>query len=121
MKGEPKLVLVFLATLLLLAANGYVSQRAVRVVTGNDRLLAHTEEVLTALEALRATLTDAETGQRGFVLTGKESYLLPYEEARASLADRLTRFRSLTADNPFHQRRLAALEGSIQAKLAELG
>ncbi len=121
MKGEPKLVLAFLATLLLLAANGYVSQRAVRVVTGNDRLLAHTEEVLTALETLQATVTDAETGQRGYVLTGRESYLLPYQAARASLADRLTRFRSLTADNSFHQRRLAALEGKIQAKLAELG
>jgi PAS domain S-box-containing protein len=121
MKGEPKLVLAFLATLLLLGANGYISQKAVRVVTGNDRLLAHTEEVLAALETLQATVTDAETGQRGYVLTGRESYLLPYQEARASLADRLTRFRSLTADNSLHQRRLAALEGKIQAKLAELG
>jgi len=121
MKGEPKLVLAFLATLLLLAANGYVSQRAVQVVTGNDRLLAHTEEVLAALEALQATVTDAETGQRGYVLTGRESYLVPYQEARASLVERLTRFRSLTADNPSHQSRLAALDGKIQAKLAELG
>ncbi|HSS47310.1 MAG TPA: CHASE3 domain-containing protein [Thermoanaerobaculia bacterium] len=121
MKGEPRLVLAFFATLLLLAANGSVSRHAVQVVTGNDRLLAHTEEVLTALETLQATVTDAETGQRGYVLTGRESYLTPYQEARASLADRLARFRLLTADNPFHQRRLALLEVKIQAKLAELG
>ncbi|HEV7504588.1 MAG TPA: CHASE3 domain-containing protein [Thermoanaerobaculia bacterium] len=121
MKGEPKLVLAFLATLLLLAANGYVSQRAVQVVTGNERLLAHTEEALSALEALQSTVTDAETGQRGFVLTGREPYLLPYQEARASLSDRLGRLRSLTADNPVQQARLPLLESTIQEKLAELG
>jgi signal transduction histidine kinase/ActR/RegA family two-component response regulator len=121
MKGEPKLVLAFLATLLLLAANGYVSWRAVRVVTSNDRLLVHTQEVLTALEALQSTVTDAETGQRGFLLTGKEPYLLPYQEARASLSARLARLRSLTADNPVQQGRLPLLESTIRAKMAELG
>ncbi|MFY9825039.1 MAG: CHASE3 domain-containing protein [Thermoanaerobaculia bacterium] len=121
MKGEPKLVLAFLATLLLLAANGYVSWRAVRVVTGNGRLLAHTEEVLAALEALQSTVTDAETGQRGFVLTGREPYLVPYQEARELLTDRLARLRSLTADNPVHQRQLPVLESKIREKLAELG
>ena len=121
MKGEPRLVLAFLATLLLLAANGYVSRRAVQVVTGNDRLLVHTEEVLTALETLQSTVTDAETGQRGYVLTGREPYLMPYQEARASLPERLARLRSLTADNPVHQDRLRLLETKIQAKMAELG
>jgi PAS domain S-box-containing protein len=121
MKGEPKLVLAFLATLLLLAANGYVSHRAVQVVTGNDRRLDHTEEVLAALEALQSAVTDAETGQRGFVLTGREPYLRPYQEARGSLARRLARIRSLTADNPVQQARLPLLESRIQAKLTELG
>jgi PAS domain S-box-containing protein len=121
MKGEPRLVAAFLATLLLLAANGYVSRQAVRVVTGNARLLAHTEEVLTALEALQSTITDAETGQRGYVLTGREPYLAPYQEARATLPARLARLRSLTADNPVHQKRLALLEPRIQAKMVELG
>jgi signal transduction histidine kinase/ActR/RegA family two-component response regulator len=121
MKGEPKLGLAFLATLVLLAANGYVSLQAVRVVTGNDRMLVHTQEVLTALEALQSTVTDAETGQRGFVLTGREPYLIPYQEARASLAARLARLRSLIADNPVQRASLPLLEGKIQAKLAELG
>jgi PAS domain S-box-containing protein len=121
MKGEPKLVLAFLATLILLAANGYVSRRAVRVVTGNDRLLVHTQEALTSLEALQSTVTDAETGQRGYVLTGREPYLAPYQEARASVSERLARLRSLTADNPVQQSRLTLLESKIQAKLAELG
>src|SRR4051812_19391758 len=121
MKGEPKLVLAFLATLLLLAANGYFSRQAVRVVTRNERLLVHTQEVLTALEALQSTVTDAETGQRGYVLTGREPYLRPYEEARASVAARLARLRALTAGNPVQQGRFPLLESNIQAKLAELG
>jgi signal transduction histidine kinase/ActR/RegA family two-component response regulator len=121
MEGEPRLVLAFFATLLLLAANGYVSWRAVRVVTGNDRLLAHTEETLTALEALQSTVTDAETGQRGYLLTGRESYLQPYQEARASLPARVARLRSLIADNRVQQSRLPLLESKIREKLAELG
>src|SRR5437016_10350922 len=100
MKGEPKLLLAFLATLLLLAANGFVARRAVRIVTGNVRLVAHTHEVLAALEALQSTVTDAETGQRGYVLTGREQYLEPYRTALKAVPARLARMRSLTADNP---------------------
>ncbi|HEX3556296.1 MAG TPA: CHASE3 domain-containing protein [Thermoanaerobaculia bacterium] len=121
MKGEPKLLLAFLATVLLLAANGYVARRAVRIVTGNVRLVAHSHEVLAALEALQSTVTDAETGQRGFILTGREQYLEPYRTARESLAARLARIRSLTADNPRQRSRIPLLESRIQAKLAELG
>ncbi len=121
MRGEPRLLLAFLATLLLLAANGYVARRAVRTVTGNVRLVAHSHEVLAALEALQSTVTDAETGQRGFILTGREPYLGPYQTARESLAARLARIRSLTADNPRQQSRLPLLESRIRAKLAELG
>ncbi|HEX4963290.1 MAG TPA: CHASE3 domain-containing protein [Thermoanaerobaculia bacterium] len=121
MKGEPKLLAAFVATILILAANGYVARRAVGTVLGNDRLVAHTHEVQAALAALQSTVTDAETGQRGYMLTGKEQYLAPYQEALGSLAPQLARLRTLTADNSAQQERINLLESRIREKLAELG
>ncbi|MBW8875656.1 MAG: CHASE3 domain-containing protein, partial [Acidobacteria bacterium] len=61
-----------------------------------------------------------ETGQRGYVLTGREQYLEPYRTALKAVPARLARIRSLTADNPVQQSRIPLLETRIQAKLAEL-
>jgi PAS domain S-box-containing protein len=121
MRGEPKLLLAFLATILLLIANGYAARRSIDTVLHNDRRVAHTHQVLTALEALLSTVTGAETGQRGYVLTGRDSYLQPYRAARESMGGRLAEFRSLTTDNPRQQARIPILQGTIGAKLAELG
>jgi methyl-accepting chemotaxis protein len=65
-------------------------------------------------------LKDAETGQRGFLLTGEAPYLQPYEEARQNLATTLARLRELTRDNADQQQRLNALEPKVRDKLKEL-
>jgi methyl-accepting chemotaxis protein len=89
------------------------------VIDGN-RSVAHTYEVLAALEQVLSLLTDAETGQRGFLLTGEPSYLQPYEEARKTLGATLTRLHELTADNAVQQQRLNDLEPKVRDKLKEL-
>ena len=63
---------------------------------------------------------DAETGQRGYLLSGEEPYLEPYRAALAQLDQILKRLRSLTADNAPQQRRLDALEPLTAKKLDEL-
>jgi methyl-accepting chemotaxis protein len=65
-------------------------------------------------------LKDAETGQRGYIITGVDSYLEPYQSALAAIKSTVENVRKLTADNPNQQRRLAALSPLIDAKLAEL-
>jgi methyl-accepting chemotaxis protein len=86
----------------------------------NDELVGHTQSVRTKLARLQAALTDAETGQRGYLLTGSDAYLAPYEAALSEIKTLLDDTRTLTADNPDEQRRLAAMEPVIAAKLAEL-
>jgi PAS domain S-box-containing protein len=77
-------------------------------------------EVGRALDETRARLDDAETGQRGFLLTGDEAYLEPYREAIKNL-DRVTdELKKLTSDNPDQQERIQRLEPLIESKLAEL-
>jgi signal transduction histidine kinase len=75
------------------------------------------------IDRTRATLwdlKDAETGQRGFILTGDEAYLAPYTNALTALAADTSALRLLTAESPLQQRRLDQLAPLVTARLAEL-
>lgn len=83
--------------------------------------VSHTREVQTQLTLLLSTLQDAETGQRGYLLTGLDEYLEPYESAQLVIAGVVAELRSLTADNPRQHERLALIEPLITEKFDELG
>lgn len=85
-----------------------------------ERFVAHTHEVLTELALTRSTLIDAETGQRGFLLTDNETYLEPYTRALAEIRRHLDRLKRLTQDNQIQQGRLLPLDAATDEKLAEL-
>jgi CheY-like chemotaxis protein len=67
-----------------------------------------------------STLKDAETGQRGYMLTGRESYLEPYETAKQALAPELSAAASLLADEPAQRHRLDSLTALAHEKMQEL-
>ncbi len=97
-----------------------VGYRTTDRLIANDELVSHTQRVRGQLARLQGALTDAETGQRGYLLTGNNDYLAPYDAALDEIKALLAALRTLTADNPDQQRRLAAIEPIIAAKLAEL-
>jgi PAS domain S-box-containing protein len=103
--------------LVVIASVGVIS---VWRVYDNDRQVAHTYEVKSALDALLSAVTDAETGQRGFMITGDAAYLSPYERGTATIQDALGHIASVTADNPSQRRRLPALRTAVDEKLSEL-
>src|ERR1035437_9409070 len=80
----------------------------------------HTYEVLDVLGDIGSQLKDAETGQRGYLLTGLDRFLEPYNSAITVIDKDLRKARDLTKDNAQQQRRLDALEPLIASKLAEL-
>ena len=65
----------------------------------NDAWVNHSNEVLTALGDVLSTMKDAETGQRGYMITGEDSYLEPYNSALAAIQENVQRVKHLTADN----------------------
>ena len=71
--------------------------------------IAHSYEVIDSLRAILADGLDAETGQRGYLLTRKPSYLKPFHAAEARLDRDIDRFRLLTRDNPKNQKRAEEL------------
>ena len=80
----------------------------------------HTNDVEDHLHRFLSGLKDAETGQRGFLLTGAERYLEPYQLALGDIAVELAALRRMTLDNPDQQRRLDMIGPLIDAKLDEL-
>jgi CHASE3 domain sensor protein/tRNA A-37 threonylcarbamoyl transferase component Bud32 len=81
---------------------------------------SHSHEVLSEAERVLSLVKDAETGQRGFLLTGDTRYLDPYDDAIAELRQALDRLQPMTADNPRQQKALQGLRGAIDDKLREL-
>src|SRR5581483_2768917 len=69
---------------------------------------------------LLSSLKDAETGQRGYLLTNRESYLDPYNDARANIPGQLQELRRLTANSPRRQEQLGQIQRYVEDKLAEL-
>jgi len=80
----------------------------------------HTHQVLNHIDGLLSTFTDAETGQRGYVITGEDDYLAPYSQSLAAIADNLAALSDLTADNPRQQATFAQLQAPVHDKLAVL-
>jgi len=98
---------------------------ALGVVTANrlahdERMVAHTHEVIGALGQLLSTLQDAETRQRGYVLIGDETYLQPYDDARRRVDADYSRVKDLTSDNADQQVRLALMKPKIAQRLGQL-
>jgi len=113
-------VLGFALSCAILAIVGATSYQRLAELRGASRAVEHTHEVRTALERILSLLTDAETAQRGFLLTGAVAYLEASNAALASLPARLEHLRALTVDNPRQQERLAALDALIRRKATEL-
>lgn len=80
----------------------------------------HTLEVENRLNRVLTLTTDAETGQRGYLLSGQASYLAPYESAASRLPDELSALQAATADNPEKRTQITALRSALQAKMDEL-
>lgn len=106
--------------LVLLFINSLVSYRNIRRLIENERWVTHSHQVLTELEETLSTLKDAETGQRGYLLTGNETYLQPYKSAIAHILTSINSLRKLTADNSNYEQPIYILQEATTAKLAEL-
>jgi len=108
----------FTLGLTVLATLGVVSYTATNQLLENSYWQNHTYTVLEKLNDLISELKDAETGQRGYLLTGEKRYLDPYNTAMPVIETDVKELRKLTIDNPNQQRRIDILEPRISQRLA---
>jgi methyl-accepting chemotaxis protein len=115
-----KIALGFGLSLLVLIAVALVAFQGAQQLVQTTEGLVESRDQARAVREVRMLLLDAETGQRGFLLTGEERYLEPYYRATEALDEQLDGLRKVLADEPDQLARLSQLEPHIRDKLAEL-
>lgn len=100
--------------------NGGITVHNVQAIVTNERTVTQTQSTLTQIQTLMATLNDAETGQRGYIITGKSNYLQPYSQAIVQIQPQYRALMLAVSDDSLEQRRLRELQPLITDKLAEL-
>ena len=115
-----KIAAGFALSFVFLAAIGAVAYRSIDILSRTMTWRTHTHVVLEQLLHLGGLMKDAETGQRGYIITGDESFLEPYQAAVTGIAKAVGDLRELTSDNPAQQALIGRAEPLIAAKLSEL-
>ena len=73
---------------------------SITAITQASRWVNHTYEVIRTAESVSAAMIDMETGQRGFMIKGKEIYLEPFNSGKNNVSHLISTGRDLTSDNP---------------------
>jgi PAS domain S-box-containing protein len=110
----------FVILLAILVADAYITKRQLDQQIETGLWVSHTRQVQLQLSEVESLLKDAETGQRGFLYTGEDQYLAPYNQAVAQVGSHLDTLAELTSDNPRQQSAVADLRGLVRTKLDEL-
>ncbi|VTY35068.1 Sensor histidine kinase LiaS [Xylophilus ampelinus] len=108
--------LALLATLVLLGINEAGYRQSSKALAE----ISQAQEARFAVNALLQDVLDAETGQRGYLLTGEARYREPYDSAIKDIGIHLARLRLLYANRPAEQVQLAKLTDHLSRKLAEM-
>ncbi len=114
-----KPVLPGIVALVLLAMVG-VSYRQFRQYTRANAGVARSRDIVTSLDRLLESVAVAESGQRGFLLTGEEGYLEPYNRAIQEIPAQLSALSRLLAAKPVLAADMARLNAVTTDKLSEL-
>jgi len=113
-----------LAALLFVAAffvvSGFVACTNISSSRTAGEQLVHSHEIINGLSELMSSLKDAETGQRGYIITGDDAYLVPYENATFVIADRRRILSEIARETPQMKSNVDIINYRIEQKLAEL-
>ncbi len=103
-----------------LLLSSVIAFRNLQLVRTGQQAAVQSAESLINLQAMFSMLQDAETGQRGFLITGDEAYLAPYERALGELATSRAHLRAYAEAQPDLGKHLDALEQASDRKVEDL-
>ncbi|MBA3334194.1 MAG: CHASE3 domain-containing protein [Acidobacteria bacterium] len=114
---ERQIKFAFILALLILLGIGFFAYRSTKSLNEAIRWEQHTREVLLELDETLHSITDAETSERGFVLTDDESFLEPYQQTAPTFNESIKKLKTLVADNPLQTENSKKLEKLAGEKL----
>lgn len=103
--------------LLLLGVISYIAYSSISQFVASSRLVDHTHLVIKQIDQVLSEIKDAESAQRGYLITANVSFLKPYEEVAARLPGELFLLKELASDNLSQKQSIAVLEGLINQKM----
>jgi signal transduction histidine kinase len=117
--SAPRLLfpLLLLLAAILVVLNAWWAFLSVRTLARNAESVAHSWQAVQQVERAMSSITEAETGEQGFLLSGSDAYLEPYTNARHSLPAELARLKSLTSDNESQQVRIGKLQDAVDRRM----
>lgn len=117
---ERQLGIVSVAAMALLALAAAISYRSTVQMAADAEAVRRAVAIEGILESLLSSVTDAETGMRGYVITGHESFLAPYLASKAEVLQPAAKLRGLVLD-PAQRERLRALLQALDGELESIG
>ncbi len=114
------LLIGFSTSLIILIITSGASYISITNLLKSAKLVNHTNDVILAVNGARAAMVDAETGQRGYLLTGKEDFLNPYRDARERAQVWYDQAKRLTFDNPEQHENLQRLNDLMKERFKYL-
>ncbi|HEX6099053.1 MAG TPA: response regulator [Thermoanaerobaculia bacterium] len=112
-----RLLLAFAVAFILVAAIVAVSLRSSSESVQAARRVAQTHQVISTLQQILAAVENAETAQRGYVITGLADYATESDRARVQIAEGLNALATLVSDSGVQSRRVQLLRLALDAKL----
>lgn len=107
-------------SLLLLIVSSVASYVSIQNLLQSSDLVDHSHTVVQTLESLMSTMKDAETGQRGYLLTGRDEFLEPYTGAYGRALTMVNRAQEMTTDNPQQQLNISHVKEVLLKRLTAL-
>lgn len=117
-KGGQRLAIA--VSLALVVVAGVSALFMVRGVDGQMDDVVHSYEVRNQARELTIALSEAESNQRGYLLTGNDDYLEPYKRASSGIDARVAALIAVTKDDPGQSERVRSIVGQISIKMAEM-
>ncbi|HEX8060102.1 MAG TPA: response regulator [Cyclobacteriaceae bacterium] len=114
------LLIGFSVSLIVLLVSSVASFISITNLLESAQLVNHTNKILVGLKEVNEALIDAETGQRGFVITGEEEFLSPYNDARTRVFAAFDKVKMLTMDNDRQQEKLPDLRRLLEGRFRYL-
>jgi len=107
-------------SLIILFISSLASYVSISNLIKSTELVKHSDEVILDVQNIISTLKDAETGQRGYLLTGNKVFLEPYNGASDTALNTLNKVGENTKDNPVQQKKVAELRDIMSKRMGIL-
>ncbi len=110
MKLQTQLFLGYVLIFVLMIVIATVTYQGITALTETADWVSHTHQVISKAHRIEKLLVDMETGQRGFLITGTEQFLEPYDEGVKAYETTMADLKLLVSDNPAQVERLNQIE-----------